>query len=68
VLEGALKLGAAAEVVPVDKLGLVLVAIFAFVFLGERPSIRERLGFSWLGPGWSPWDGKDETLRACLFS
>jgi bacterial/archaeal transporter family protein len=40
----ALKAGAAAKVVPVDKLSLVLVAIFAFIFLGERPSIREWLG------------------------
>jgi bacterial/archaeal transporter family protein len=34
----ALKLGDASKVAPVDKLSLVLVAIFAFVFLGERPS------------------------------
>jgi bacterial/archaeal transporter family protein len=47
----ALKLGAAAEVVPVDKLSLVLVVIFAFVFLGERPSIREWLGILLVGTG-----------------
>jgi transporter family protein len=40
----ALKMGEAAKVVPVDKFSLVLVAIFAFAFLGERPSIREWLG------------------------
>lgn len=40
----ALKIGEAAKVVPVDKLSLILVVIFAFVFLGERPSIREWLG------------------------
>jgi transporter family protein len=40
----ALKLGEASKVAPVDKLSLVLVAILAFVFLGERPS-----AFDWLG-------------------
>lgn len=47
----ALKLGAAAEVVPVDKLSLVLVVLFAFVFLGERPTIREWLGILMVGIG-----------------
>jgi len=37
----ALKFGTAAQVAPVDKLSLVLVAIFAVMFLGERPSLRE---------------------------
>lgn len=37
----ALQLGDASKVAPVDKLSLVLVAIFAFTFLGERPSLRE---------------------------
>jgi transporter family protein len=32
----ALKLGKAAQVAPVDKLSVVLVAVFAAVFLGER--------------------------------
>ena len=40
----ALKIGEASKVAPVDKLSLVLVALFAFVFLGERPSIREWTG------------------------
>lgn len=40
----ALKIGEAARVAPVDKLSVVLVAIFATVFLGERLS-----GFGWLG-------------------
>lgn len=31
----ALKVGEASKVAPVDKLSLVLVAIFAFIFLGE---------------------------------
>src|SRR3974390_1141866 len=34
----ALKIGKAAQVAPIDKLSVVLVAVFAFVFLGERPS------------------------------
>jgi transporter family protein len=40
----ALKIGEASKVAPVDKLSLVLVALFAFVFLGERPSTREWTG------------------------
>ena len=47
----ALKLGAAAEVVPVDKFSLILAVIFAFVFLSERPSIREWLGILLVGIG-----------------
>jgi transporter family protein len=35
----ALKIGNAAQVAPVDKLSVVLVAIFAVLFLGERPSL-----------------------------
>jgi transporter family protein len=40
----ALKIGDAARVAPVDKLSVVLVAIFGVVFLGERLS-----GLNWLG-------------------
>jgi transporter family protein len=40
----ALKIGEASKVAPVDKLSLVLVAIFAFVLLGERPTLREWSG------------------------
>ncbi|TBW35094.1 EamA family transporter [Siculibacillus lacustris] len=40
----ALKLGDAARVAPIDKLSVVLVAIFGVVFLGERLS-----GTNWLG-------------------
>jgi transporter family protein len=40
----ALKIGAAAKVAPIDKLSVVLVAIFGVVFLGERLS-----GPNWLG-------------------
>src|ERR1700757_900444 len=34
----ALKLGEASQVAPVGKLSVVLVAVFAVLFLGERPS------------------------------
>lgn len=40
----ALKVGDASQVAPVDKLSVVLVAVFALVFLGERPGGREWLG------------------------
>lgn len=47
----ALRIGAASKVAPVDKLSLVLVAIFAVVFLRERPSVREWLGIALVGLG-----------------
>mgnify|MGYP001187691699 FL=1 len=47
----ALKLGDASQVAPVDKLSLVLVAIFAFIFLGERPSFREWTGIAMVAGG-----------------
>jgi transporter family protein len=37
----ALQVGEASKVAPVDKFSLVLVAVFAFAFLGERPTTRE---------------------------
>ncbi|MCB0131049.1 MAG: EamA family transporter [Caldilineaceae bacterium] len=37
----ALQVGEASKVAPVDKFSLVLVALFAVVFLGERPSLPE---------------------------
>jgi transporter family protein len=40
----ALKLGDAARVAPIDKLSIVLVAIFGVVFLGEKLA-----GLNWLG-------------------
>ncbi len=40
----ALQLGEASKVAPVDKFSLVLVAIFAVIFLSERPSMRDWLG------------------------
>jgi transporter family protein len=47
----ALQRGEASQVAPVDKLSVVLVAIFAFAFLGERPSGREWLGISLVAGG-----------------
>ena len=40
----ALQIGEASKVAPVDKLSMVLVAVFAFLFLGERPVAREWRG------------------------
>ncbi|HEY8886969.1 MAG TPA: EamA family transporter [Gallionella sp.] len=40
----ALQMGEASKVAPVDKFSLVLVAIFAVIFLNERPSLRDWLG------------------------
>ena len=47
----ALQLGDASKVAPVDKFSLVLVAVFAFAFLGERPSLREWLGIAMVAGG-----------------
>jgi len=47
----ALQIGEASKVAPIDKLSLVLVAIFAFTFLGERPSMREWLGIGLVAGG-----------------
>ena len=40
----ALKLGNAAQVAPIDKLSVVLVAVFGVAFLGERLSATNWLG------------------------
>ncbi len=47
----ALQLGEASKVAPIDKLSLVLVAIFAVLFLHERPSIREWSGILFVATG-----------------
>jgi transporter family protein len=47
----ALQLGNASQVAPVDKFSLVLVAVFAFAFLGERPAAREWLGIAMVAAG-----------------
>lgn len=47
----ALQLGEASKVAPVDKFSLVLVAVFAWLFLGERFNAREWVGFSLIAVG-----------------
>ena len=47
----ALQIGQASKVAPVDKLSVVLVALFAFAFLGERPSLREWSGIACVALG-----------------
>jgi transporter family protein len=47
----ALKLGPASLVAPIDKLSVVLVALFAFAFLGERPSATGWLGIGLIAVG-----------------
>jgi transporter family protein len=47
----ALKIGDASKVAPIDKLSLVLVALFAVIFLGERPAAREWLGIGLVAAG-----------------
>jgi len=47
----ALQIGDASKVAPIDKLSLVLVAVFAFAFLGERPSLREWTGIAMVAGG-----------------
>ena len=44
-------MGSASQVAPIDKLSLVLVVIFAVMFLGERPSVREWLGIALIASG-----------------
>ena len=39
------------QVAPIDKLSVVLVAIIAVIFLGERPSLREWLALALIGAG-----------------
>ena len=47
----ALQLGPVAQVASLDKLSVVLVALFAVVFLGERPSALGWLGIALVGTG-----------------
>ena len=47
----ALQIGDASQVAPVDKFSVVLVALFAFAFLGERPSLREWGGIALVAAG-----------------
>ena len=47
----ALKLGPATLVAPIDKLSVVLVALFGVIFLGERPSFQGWLGIALIAAG-----------------
>jgi len=47
----ALKLGPATLVAPIDKLSVVLVALFGVVFLGERPSLSGWVGIFLIAAG-----------------
>ena len=47
----ALKLGNAAQVAPIDKMSVVLVAVFGVVFLGERLSTVNWLGILLVAAG-----------------
>jgi transporter family protein len=47
----ALKLGHAAQVAPIDKLSVVLVAVFGVLFLGESLSNRNWLGVVLIAAG-----------------
>lgn len=47
----ALQLGDASEVAPIDKFSIVLVVLFACLFLGERPSLREWAGITLIATG-----------------
>lgn len=47
----ALKLGEASRVAPIDKLSIVMVAIFAALFLGEKLSLVAWAGVALIGAG-----------------
>lgn len=47
----ALQMGNASQVAPIDKFSLVLVAIFAVIFLGERLSNQDWLGIGLVAAG-----------------
>jgi transporter family protein len=47
----ALKIGDATRVAPIDKLSVVLVALFGVAFLGERLTVPGWIGVSLIGAG-----------------
>ena len=47
----ALQIGDAARVAPVDKLSVVLVALFSVIFLGEHLDLRGWLGIALIATG-----------------
>ena len=46
-----LQIGDAVKVAPVDKLSVVLVALFAVMFLGERPLLKDWAGIFLVAAG-----------------
>ena len=61
----ALQGGEVSKVAPADKFSLVLVAIFAFTFLGERPSIREWSGIAMVAAGCWFWPSSARPITRC---
>ena len=47
----ALKIGQAAQVAPIDKLSVVLVAVFGVMFLGERLTMPNWIGVALIATG-----------------
>ena len=47
----ALQIGQASQVAPIDKLSVVLVAIFGVIFLGEQLTMLAWLGVAMIGTG-----------------
>lgn len=47
----ALKLGPASGVAPIDKMSVVLVALFGFALLGEKLAVRNWLGIAMIAVG-----------------
>lgn len=47
----AIKIGPVAQVASIDKLSVVMVAIFAAIFLGDHLTLRHWLGIALVGGG-----------------
>ncbi|MBJ6986595.1 MULTISPECIES: EamA family transporter [unclassified Devosia] len=47
----ALQMGPASQVAPIDKLSVVMVALFAALFLGEKLAVHNWLGVALIGVG-----------------
>lgn len=47
----ALQMGNASQVAPIDKFSIVLVTLFAVLFLGERPSGQDWVGIGLISAG-----------------
>ena len=60
----ALQMGPASQVAPIDKLSLVLVAVFAYAFLGERPTLRDWCGIGLVAVGVVECRSNGESIAA----